>query len=50
MFSDCRLLIGGNGTNFNSLYIDKTYARIDTAVYDEAGNLISGEPGYFTEK
>ena len=40
MFYGNNSLIGGNGTVFNSSYIDKTYARIDTA----------GTPGYFTRK
>ena len=38
MFKSCTSLIGGNGTVYNSSYIDKTYARIDK----------SGTPGYFT--
>lgn len=38
MFSSCNNIIGGNGTTYNSSYIDKTYARIDKA----------GAPGYFT--
>ena len=29
MFSGCTSLVGGNGTKYNSSYIDKTYARID---------------------
>ncbi len=40
MFSGTSNLIGGNGTTYNSSYIDKTYARIDK----------SGTPGYFTAK
>ena len=40
MFSYCTSLIGGNGTTYNSSYIDKTYARIDS----------SSTPGYFTNK
>ena len=40
MFYDCTSLVGGNGTTYNSSYIDKTYARIDTA----------DTPGYFTYK
>ena len=40
MFRDNSNLVGGNGTKFNSSYIDKTYARIDTA----------STPGYFTLK
>ena len=38
MFKSCANLRGGNGTAFNSSYLDKTYARIDT----------STTPGYFT--
>jgi hypothetical protein len=40
MFYDCPKLVGGNGTAYNSSYIDKTYARIDTAEI----------PGYLTAK
>lgn len=40
MFSRSSELVGGNGTKYNSSYIDKTYARIDT----------SSTPGYFTLK
>ena len=40
MFSSCTSLVGGNGTTYNSSYIDKTYARIDS----------SSTPGYFTSK
>lgn len=40
MFSGCISLVGGNGTAYNSSYIDKTYARLDTP---EA-------PGYLSEK
>ncbi len=40
MFSGDTKLVGGNGTAYNSNYVDKTYARIDT----------SSTPGYFTLK
>ena len=40
MFFNCVKLVGGNGTKYNSTYIDKTYATIDT----------SETPGYFTQK
>lgn len=40
MFDDSTNLVGGNGTKYNSSYVDKTYARIDTA----------STPGYFTLK
>ena len=40
MFTRATKLVGGNGTKFNSSYIDATYARIDK----------EGEPGYFTLK
>mgnify|MGYP004467310421 CR=1 FL=1 len=40
MFFNCVKLVGGNGTKYNSTYIDKTYATIDT----------SDTPGYFTQK
>ena len=40
MFYSCTSLVGGNGTTYNSSYIDKTYARIDS----------SSTPGYFTSK
>ena len=40
MFGYATNLVGGNGTAYNSSYVDKTYARIDTA----------STPGYFTLK
>ena len=40
MFENATNLVGGNGTTYNSSYIDKTYARVDTA----------STPGYFTYK
>ena len=40
MFKESSKLVGGNGTTYNSSYIDATYARIDA----------EGTPGYFTEK
>ena len=40
IFYLCTNLIGGNGTKYNSSYVDKTYARIDA----------DGTPGYFTKK
>ena len=39
MFTSATKLVGGNGTKFNSSYIDATYARIDK----------EGEPGYLTD-
>lgn len=39
MFTGATKLVGGNGTKFNSSYIDATYARIDK----------EGEPGYLTD-
>ena len=39
MFTEATRLVGGNGTKFNSSYIDATYARIDK----------KGEPGYLTD-
>ena len=41
MFSACNNLVGGNGTKYNILYRDKTYARIDGG---------TSSPGYFTLK
>ena len=38
MFSGCTSLVGGNGTKYDKSYVDKAYARIDTA----------SAPGYFT--
>ena len=38
MFTGATKLVGGNGTKFNSICIDATYARIDK----------EGEPGYLT--
>ena len=40
-------LTGGNGTKWDADHIDKEYARIDTAVY-ENGNYVSGDKGYFS--
>lgn len=40
VFRSCTSLVGGNGTTFDSNYVGKQYARIDTP----------GQPGYFTEK
>ena len=40
-------LTGGNGTKWDPEHIDKEYARIDTAVY-ENGNYVSGDKGYFS--
>ena len=40
MFEKVSNLVGGNGTKYNSSYIDVTYARIDTA----------STPGYLTKK
>ena len=40
MFSGCTNLVGGNGTVYDSNYVDKTYAVIDT----------EDDSGYFTEK
>ena len=40
MFDSCSNLVGGQGTTYNSSYVDKTYAKIDT----------SGTPGYLTYK
>ena len=40
MFMDTSLLVGGNGTTYDSNHIDKEYARID----------VPGSPGYFTRK
>ena len=39
MFTGATKLVGGNGTKFNSICIDATYARIDK----------EGEPGYLTD-
>ena len=39
MFTGATELVGGNGTKFNSICIDATYARIDK----------EGEPGYLTK-
>lgn len=41
MFYGCAVLVGSQGTTYNSNYIDKTYARIDGGV---------NGPGYFTLK
>ncbi len=44
MFYKCNSINGGNGTTFNSSYIDKTYAWIDGRVDSSTGNP---RPGYF---
>ena len=41
MFLGANNLVGGNGTKYNSSYVDKTYARIDGG---------TSSPGYFTLK
>ena len=40
MFYGCTKLIGGAGTKYNSIYVDKTYAHIDGG---------TSSPGYFTD-
>ena len=40
MFRSCSKLTGGQGTKYDSNYIDKTYARIDGG---------TSSPGYFTD-
>ncbi len=40
MFTGCKKLIGGNGTSYDSNYVNSAYAVIDTGK----------TPGYFTEK
>ena len=40
MFEGCINLVGEKGTKYNSSYIDKTYARIDSSI----------NKGYFTKK
>ena len=39
IFFHCYKLVGGNGTTYNSYYVDKEYAHIDVA----------GNPGYLTD-
>ena len=39
MFSNCSSLVGGNGTGYNSNFLDNTYARPDGG---------TSSPGYFT--
>ena len=41
MFNGCTSLVGGQGTIYNSSYIDKTYAHIDGG---------TSNPGYFTAR
>ena len=41
MFKEATNLVGGNGTKYNSSYVNKTYARIDGG---------AELPGYFTKK
>ena len=40
MFSNCKALVGGNGTVYHAKYTNHTYAHIDA----------EGNPGYFTAK
>ena len=40
MFGNMPKLVGGNGTKYNSSYVDKTYAHIDGG---------TSNPGYFTD-
>lgn len=40
MFENCKKIVGGNGTTYNSSYTNATYARIDR----------EGTPGYLTYK
>ena len=40
MFEGCTSIVGGNGTTFDEIHVDRTYARVDK----------SGEPGYLTGK
>ncbi len=40
MFYNCTSLVGGAGTTYNSSYVDKTYAHIDSG---------TSNPGYFTD-
>ena len=40
MFGNMPKLVGGNGTKYNSSYVNKTYARIDGG---------TSNPGYFTD-
>ena len=41
MFYNCTSLVGGQGTTYNAIYVDKTYAHIDGG---------PSNPGYFSEK
>ena len=50
MLFGCGRLVGGNGTTYDGTS-DKTYARVDEAIYDEiTGEYIEGNKGYFTFK
>ena len=40
MFYNCTAIVGPNGTKYNSNYLDKTYACVDTAA----------QKGYLTHK
>ena len=40
MFDSLPLIVGGNGTTYDSNHVDKEYAKVDEA----------GKPGYFTRK
>lgn len=50
MFSQYYDLVGGNGTVYDSAVVDYAYARVDTAIYNDAGELVGGEKGYLTLK
>ena len=50
MFRICTNLVGGNGTTYDGT-ADKTYARVDEAIYDEVtGEYLGGNKGYLTLK
>ena len=48
MFEGNINLVGGNGTKYSADKIDINYAVVDSAIYDENNNYISGKQGYFT--
>ena len=50
MFEGNTNLIGGNGTRYSEDRIAVSYAVVDSAIYDENGNYISGQQGYLTLK
>ena len=50
MFRYCTKLVGQNGTTYDADAFTEVFAVVDTAVYDEFGNVIEGQKGYLSLK